>query len=220
MERNIDDILKNEENSIPYENHYGVGKGIGTTYNPNGSYAGINYNIKSYKYSGKDIISFNNNKCYFINDFTLYITNIHYPWIMGEIIKNDCTTQKCFLAKINKNVVIGNSLHEVLEGLRNKIKKTNNNDYDIALAFTIAHPDYNKEYDWSEMISWYILNKNLCLEGVEKFSKFANKKNGDKATPKELINLMDGSIAKNISNFLKQIYFTKNQQESIHTSIV
>ena len=141
-----------------------------------------------------------------IDGYVVYITHIHEPWVMGEFIKNDLTTESCYMAKINDKFVVDYSLRDVLDGMRNKIITTKDNADDIARAFVLAHPDYEKEYDWDEMVAWHSLDKTSCADGRRNFSKYAKMSSGMKATPKTLIEFAMNSTSRPIAEKVKKIY--------------
>ena len=172
-----------------YENHYGGGTSIGYgDINCNGRAFSINNDY--YEDDNKGILEYNGHKVYYIDGYLLYITHIRKPGAIGIIIKNDLTTQDCYLGKINNNIVVVSNLHDGIEELRKKIIKNIDNIDDIVEAFVLAHPNYEKEYDWEEMLTWHSLDKTSCLDGRKRFSKFANKGVNSKATPKELVEIM------------------------------
>ena len=197
-----------EHYSKPYINHNGFGIGIGSG-NKNGSNKGGFYKPRNENYNGKNIISYNGNKVYHINGYTLYISNIHKPLALAKIIKNDLTTQNCYIGKINDNIVIAPSIREVLNLMRNEISITDNNDNDIAEAFVYMHPYYEKEYDWEEMVFWHSLSEFSCADGRRRFSENAEKENGSTATPKELIHFMKQTRAHKIAKKMEEIYLSK-----------
>lgn len=207
MERRIAEFVYTEPRyNPPYNNHFGYGDTLGGgNFNGTGR-AFIDYSPVADMYTGEAILSYNNNKTYIIDDFVVYITHIHEPWVMGEIIKNDLTTESCYMAKINDKFVVDYSLREVLDGMREKIRLTKDNADDIARAFVLAHPDYEKEYDWEEMVAWHSLDKTSCAEGRRNFSKKAKMSAGMKATPKTLIELMMNTTARPIAEKMKKIY--------------
>ena len=195
MERIIEEFInKNNVITKPYLNHYGCGCTVGSG-NANGTGKAFVRSSDNNTFSGKDFISYNGNKLYLIDDYLLYITHVHEPWAKGEIIKNDLTTQTCYIGKINNIIVVSDSIRNVLELLRKKIMNTYKNEDDIAAAFVYAHPDYNKQYDWEEMVFWHSITNYSCSEGRNNFSKLSNKKKGDTASPKELIELAKNTIA-------------------------
>lgn len=212
MDRRIKEYLSEDEIiKTPYTNHIGSGNIIGSG-DSSGKGTCFTYKPRKEDYKGSDILSYNGNKVYFIDGYSLYFTHIHKPWASAKIIKNDLTTQDCYVGKINKHVVVSNDLHAALNNLREKINKTNNNEYDIAVSFVYAHPEYEKEYDWDEMVFWHSLSEFSCNNGRRKFSENANKKTGSKATPKELIKIMKRSRAANIANIMEQIYLSKTKK--------
>ena len=73
-----------------------------------------------------------------------------------------------------------------------------------------AHPEYEKEYDWDEMVAWHSLEPTSCIDGRRRFTALANKKSGDKGTPKELISVMKQSPSKNIAIEMERLYLNKN----------
>jgi hypothetical protein len=194
--------------TTPYTNHLGYGNRVGAG-DRKGRGNGSSYIATQNNYTGKSIMSFNGNKVYVIDGYVLYFTNIHKPWASAKIIKNDLTTQDCYVGKINNHIAVGNSLHDVLNELRNKIMQSGNNDYDIALSFVYAHPEYEKEYDWEEMVFWHSLSEFSCQDGRKRFSENAHKSYGSTATPKELISFMKQSRAHNIAKKMEELYLSK-----------
>lgn len=193
----------------PYTNHIGRGHNIGAG-DDNGKGRASSYTSYNENYSGADIKSFNGHKTYMLDGYLLYITHVHYPWASAKIIKNDLTTQDCYLGKINKHIVVAASIHEALNALREKINQSDDNDNDIAQAFVHAHPCYDKEYDWDEMVFWHSLSHSSCKLGRNNFSKNANKEPGSKATPKELIEFMKHTRAGNIAKIMEKLYLSQN----------
>jgi hypothetical protein len=208
MEGRINEYLKtNHKINKPYTNHYGIGSPIGSG-SEFGNGRAYTFNNRTDNYNGSSIVSFNKNKVYHINGYTLYITHIHEPWAKAEIIKNDLTTQTCYIGKINDYIAISDSIKGALCELRELISKGKNNDDEMLKAFVFAHPNYNKEYDWDEMVFWHSVSSYSCAEGRRRFSDASNKDIGSKATPKELIELMKKNNVK-MGNKLEQLYKQK-----------
>ena len=206
--RRIKEYLQvDDSNLVPYTNHVGRGNQIGAGSRLGDGY-GAGYKAIPEAYNS-GIKSFNGNPVYVINDYSLYFTHIHEPWASAKIIKNDLTTQDFYVGKIHNHIVVASSIREALDELRDKIRQTHNNDYDIALAFFYAHPDYEKQYDWEEMLFWHSLSKFSCQQGRQRFSQNANKKAGSTASPKELIKLMKNSRAVGIAIIMEQLYLSK-----------
>jgi hypothetical protein len=210
MERRIKEYIgTNEKYKQPYLNHNGNSSLMGYC-NYDGKGRGfVEYKRVNDNYSGKDILSYNNHKLYMIDGYLLYITNIHEPWANAEIVKNDLTTQHCYVGKINDNYAVSDTLYGAVEKLRENISSKQDNKKDVAKAFVNAHPNYNKEYDWMEMISWYILNNRSCVNGGIPFTKFCKKNSESKATPKELIELMKQYGIQKTANYLEKYYLEK-----------
>lgn len=189
----------------PYMNHYGYGALLGCG-DKNGCGNAFTDTRRRENWNGSTIASFNGFKTYFINDFVVIVKHIHGPWALGEIINNDLTTTKCYIAKVHNHFVIAGSIKEVIEEMRKKITGSLNLYKDMAMAFVIAHPDYEKEYDWDEMVAWHSLDATSCADGRKRFSTLANKKSGDLGTPKELISFMKESPSKQIAIEMERLY--------------
>ena len=212
MERGVTEFLNVEkEYHPPYNNHYGYGLSVGCGDSTGKGRAFIEF-LPEYNdaYSGSDILSFNNHPTYMIDDYLVYITHCHAPWVLGEIINNDFTTQSCYMAKVNDKYVVGNSIREVIEGMREKIFENGDNNEDIARAFVLAHPDYEKQYDWDEMVTWHSLSHFSCSDGRRDFTKSANMGSGKTATPRELIKHMKNSVSRDIAEKMERIYLYKD----------
>jgi hypothetical protein len=208
MEGRVKDFLHTEPvYNPPYNNHYGYGHSLGCGDSIGSGRAYVNFSVSQEEtYNGRAIISLNMKPTYMIDDYIVHITHVHAPWVMGEIINNDFSTQPCYMTKVNEKYVVADSLREVIKEMREKIFSTMNNDDDIARAFVLAHPEYNKLYDWNEMVTWHSLSHFSCSEGRRNFTKNANKTSGEKATPKELISFMKNSASRNIAVKMERIY--------------
>lgn len=180
----------------PYKPHDGSGSMIGGG-DMFGNGKAYTYKRPENDYNGSGILSFNGKTVYHINGYTMLIKHIREPWALAEIIKNDFTLQPCYIGKINKHIAVGSSLKDVLDELRGQIFKTYDNEDDIARAFVAAHPLYDKEYDWEEMVSWHSLDKTSCADGRKKFTRNAGKRPGSCGTPRELISYMKKHLLKN-----------------------
>ena len=212
MERRIEEYLNLKDTIVePYENHYGHGCTMGFYDVTGRGRAYVSYNADD-KCGNKGLISFNGNKLYIVDNYLLYITNIHEPWANGEIIKNDLTTQSCYIGKVNDKYVVSNTLHDGLDKLREVISVTENNEKDTAKAFVIAHPCYEEEYDWEEMVSWHKLIKQSCDDGRKNFSLYSNKENFKKTTPKKLIELMKNYGVTRLATYMEEYYLEKESQ--------
>ena len=207
MERSLNTIINDEPSySTPYVNHSGCGSAIGSGNRFGQGFGNVKYTPKE-SYTGKDIISFNGNKTYFLDDYVLYIKHFRFPWIKGEIIKNDFTTQPCYLSSINNKIAISDSIKSVYDELKEKIDKKKYNENDIARAFVLCHPEYDKKYQWFEMVEWHALNLNSCIEGRNAFTDVCGKNKYDMSTPKELIELMfKHNVAIPLAEKLKKLY--------------
>lgn len=201
MERDINNFLeKDPYSSPPYVNHMGGGNLL------RNSWEYINYEPKQ-NYNGKDIINFNGNKTYFVDGYLLYVKHFRFPWIKGEIVKNDFTTQTCYLSRVNNKFAISDSIKSVFNELKEQINQKKYNDADIARAFVMCHPDYNKQYQWGEMLEWHTLSLNSCENGRKVFSSVCNKKYNDLTTPKEFIELiLKYSPATSIGKEMEKLY--------------
>ena len=209
MERVITEFMHTEPHYIrPYMNHYGYTNLVGYCDN-NGKGNAFTELRKRENWDGSTIVSFNGYKTYFINGFVVAVKHIHGPWAMGEIINNDLTTTKCYIAKVNNNFVVAGSIKEVIDEMRQKIKTSLNRYKDIAMAFVMAHPNYETKYDWDEMVTWHSLDTASCADGRKRFSDIANKKSGDLATPKELISFMKESSSKEIAIEMERLYLNR-----------
>lgn len=207
--RIIQEYFQTDDVSVtPYTNHIGYGCGLGAG-DINGNGNAFSYKPLKKNYDGSAIMSFNGHKVYMINGYALYFTHIHKPWACAKIIKNDLTTQDCYVGKINNHVVVAGSIRDALEDLREKIQESGDNDYDIAKAFVYAHPNYTQEYDWDEMVFWHSLSYLSCQSGRQRFSENAHKTKGSTASPKELIEIMKHSRASNIANIMENLYLKK-----------
>lgn len=208
MERSLNAILYNDAYNPPYVNHTGWGNATGAG-NKNGCGNGyVNYNPRE-NYNGKDIIEFNGNKTLFIQDYLLYIKNFRFPWIKGEIIKNDFTTQPCYFTNLNNKIAIASSIKEVFNELKNNINHKKYNDADVARAFVICHPEYEGKYKWGEMVEWLTLEPYKTSNHVKIFTKVCKKRDKNLVTPKEFIELIyQYSSSVPLGREMKKLYTT------------
>ena len=102
MDRRIKEYLSEDEIiQTPYTNHIGSGNIIGSG-DSSGKGTCFTYKPRKEDYKGSDILSYNGNKVYFIDGYSLYFTHIHKPWASAKIIKNDLTTQDCYVGKTDE----------------------------------------------------------------------------------------------------------------------
>lgn len=204
----IKEFIYIEPNSRPYTNRYGYGNslGCGDIYGCGRCY--VNYQPIE-KYNGSGIISFNNKPVSFVDDFTVCITHIKEPYALGEVIKNDLTTQKCCLGKVNNHIVISESIRGVISQMRNLIAVSDDIEEDVARAFVLAHPNYEKKYNWDEMVAWHSLIPTSCLDGRRQFTLSAEKNSNSKVTPKELIEFMKHSPSVVLAEKMEILYKNK-----------
>lgn len=206
-------LLTDRHYENTYHNHYGQGNIVGA-----GSLKGngIGYNNTYYKtdYSGTDIIAYNDKQVFVVQGYVLYVEHIKEPWVKAKIIKNDLTTQDCYIGKINNHIAISNSIRGVLDKLQKQIRTSTNIEKDIAKAFVYAHPGYDNLYNWGEMVFWHSLDKTSCSNGRQRFSEFANKNFESMATPRELIKHMKNSTAWKIGYEMEKLYINKEKNFS------
>lgn len=212
MEGKIEDFLNlKHQYNTPYQNHYGYGDDMGCGDIDGSGRAFVETTVKE-NYNGSDFLYFNGNKVYCVNGYILYITHIRDNWAMGEIIKNDLTTQKCYLGKLNNFIVVSDSIRGAFELLKEHLtNKKNNEDYfneNFSKAFVKAHPYYDKEYDSEEVAFWHTMHS--CTDGIKKFTDLNHKGKGTKITPKEMIESMKSTIAYKLADEIEKCYLNND----------
>lgn len=207
MER-IKEFLYIEPTPRPYANNFGYGHSLGC-----GDIYGCGRCFVNYQpienYNGSGVISFNDKPVSFIDDFTVCVTHIKEPYATGEVVKNDLTTQKCYMGKVNNHIVVSESIRDVISKMRDAISVSGDIEEDVAQAFVFAHPNYEKKYNWDEMVKWHSLIPTSCIDGRRQFTIMAGKNNNAKATPKELIEFMKKSPSVNLAKKIEILYKNK-----------
>lgn len=193
-----------ESHALPYDNGNGKGTAIGYD-----KICSVGYNHFPDP-DGSGIAEYNGHKVHHIDGYYLYITHVHGPWATGEIIKNDLTTQSCYIGRLGSYYVVAGTLREVFDRLRKRATKRRGNIEDIAQVFCEAFPDPDKEYKWGDMLFVHSLHPYSCEQGRTRWTNTVGYGKEDRSTVWNFLEVADNSIAQNLIRRIKEKYISNN----------
>lgn len=176
---------------------YGNGSGSGSGYGP-GSGCGSGYgNGHGDGYGDGDndgqILSFNKQKVYIIDDTKTIITSVKNDVAKGFILNKDLTLTDCYIVKNNYHFSHGKTLKEALQSLENKTLLSLPIEQRIE-NFKNSFKNYNLKQKASLLYDWHYKLTGSCRMGRDNFvlNKNINLAK-DKLTIHEFIKLTENS---------------------------
>ena len=185
MEKLIEEFLKIEADSgyssgydYGYSYSYGSGAGAGTGYGSGyGSGTGTGYGFSSgdgygYSYgygSDKDILKFNNDKVYLVDDVPTIIKKVKGTIAQGYILNSDFTLQPCYIAKGHNKFAHGETIRKAVEDLQSKIFEDMDTDETIELF--LQEFELDKKYKGKDFYIWHNRLTGSCEMGRQSFVK-------------------------------------------------
>lgn len=198
----IDTYFKRTEPySLPYRNGVGKGSALGS----HGSNCAVSCEV-DYDCDGSGILNFNGRDVHFIDGYWVVITHVRGPWATGEIIKNDLTTQPCYIGRVGGHYAVAGTLKEVYDTLRETVTSRKGNLEDIADVFVEAFPDLDKEYKWGDMLFVHSLHPYSCEQGRTNWSRMVGRQKTDMVTVREFLDVAEDSVARALIRTIKEKY--------------
>lgn len=184
-------------------NGYGYGSGNGSC---NGYGYGYGYG-DGYGYGyGYGIVSFCGQKVYQIDDVPTLIDHIHGNVAKGRILRDDLTTEDCYIVKQGSLFAHGETLRKAMDALRDKLFEDMPEDERIA-EFVKAH-EWGKQYSSADYYGWHHRLTGSCDMGRSEFAKRHGYKLTDDEllTVEEFIKLTENSYGGSVIRKLREAY--------------
>ena len=195
-----------------YGSGYGYGSGDGS-----GDGSGYGYNDGSGSGDGygdgygDGILSFCGQRVYQIDDVPTLIDHVHGGVAMGRILREDLTTERCYIVKQGSLFAHGETLRAAMEALRDKLLEGMPLEERIE-EFVKAH-EWGKAYPSADYYGWHRRLTGSCEMGRSEFAAaHGYKLTADELlTVEEFIDLTKGSYGGDIIRRLREAY---NKEET------
>ena len=153
---------------------YGDGDGYGDGYG-SGSGSGDGSG------SGYGVGSFCGQKVYLIDGVATLIDHVHGNVARGRILRDDLSTEDCYIVKLGCLFAHGKTLRAAMEALRDKLFEDMPEEERIA-EFVKAH-EWGKQYPSADYYAWHHRLTGSCDMGRSEFAR----SHGYKLTDDELL---------------------------------
>lgn len=203
-----------------YNDGSGSGSGSGPDYGSvdgdgSGSGDGSGYGSGSGSGSGSGfrsrdgILSFCGQRVYQIDDVPTLVDHVHGGVAMGRILREDLTTESCYIVKQGSLFAHGETLRAAMEALRDKLFEDMPEEERIA-EFVKAHK-WGKQYPSADYYDWHNRLTGSCDMGRSEFAKSHGYRLTDDEllTVEEFIDLTEGSYGGDIIRRLREAYNKK-----------
>lgn len=148
---------------------YGSGWGSGEGYGEGFSFGPIPVSGDGPVFGDK-IATYNGNKVYHIDKVATIIETVHGNVAKGYILNTDLTTTPCFVAKENNLFAHGETLHEAILALQDKLNESLPVEERIK-RFHEKFPDIRKKYPAEDLFVWHHVLTRSCMPGRKSFCK-------------------------------------------------
>ena len=201
-----------------YNDGSGSGSGSGPDYGSvdgdgSGSGDGSGYGYGDGSGSGfrsrDGILSFCGQRVYQIDDVPTLVDHVHGGVAMGRILREDLTTESCYIVKQGSLFAHGETLRAAMEALRDKLFEDMPEEERIA-EFVKAHK-WGKAYQSADYYDWHHKLTGSCEMGRSEFAAaHGYKLTADELlTVEEFIDLTEGSYGGDIIRRLREAYNKK-----------
>ena len=203
-----------------YNDGSGSGSGSGPDYGSvdgdgSGSGDGSGYGYVDGSGSGSGfrsrdgILSFCGQRVYQIDDVPTLVDHVHGGVAMGRILREDLTTESCYIVKQGSLFAHGETLRAAMEALRDKLFEDMPEEERIA-EFVKAHK-WGKQYPSADYYDWHNRLTGSCDMGRSEFEKSHGYRLTDDEllTVEEFIDLTEGSYGGDIIRRLREAYNKK-----------
>lgn len=156
--------------------------------------------------SGDGIVSFCGQKVYQIDDVPTLIDHIHGNVAKGRILRDDLTTEDCYIVKQGILFAHGETLRAAMDALRDKLFEDMPEEERIA-EFVKAH-EWGKQYPSADYYEWHHRLTGSCDMGRLEFAKRHGYKLTDDEllTVEEFIKLTENSYGGSVIRRLREAY--------------
>lgn len=178
---------------------YGYGYGYGSGY---GSGSGDG----SGSGSGDGVASLCGQKVYKIDDVPTLIDHVHGNVARGRILRDDLTTEDCYIVKQGSLFAHGETIRKAMDALRDKLFENMSEEERIA-EFIKAHV-WGKQYSSADYYEWHHRLTGSCDMGRSEFAKRHGYKLTDDEllTVEEFIKLTENSYGGSVIIKLREVY--------------
>ena len=183
----------------------GDGSGYGSGYG-DGSGDGYGYGSGSGSGDGYGLVSFCGQKVYQIDDVPTIIDHVHGNAAKGRILRDDLTTDDCYIVKQGNLFAHGKTLRAAMEALRDKLFEDMPEEERIA-EFVKTH-DWGKQYPSADYYEWHHRLTGSCDMGRSEFAKRHGYRLTDDEllTVEEFIKLTENSYGGSVIKKLRAAY--------------
>lgn len=175
----------------------GYGSGCGPGFGPGGGY-GYGYD--------DGVVSFCGQKVYQIDDVPTLIDHVHGNAAKGRILRDDLSTEDCYIAKQGSLFAHGVTLRAAMDSLRDKLFEDMPEEERIA-EFVKAH-EWGKQYPSADYYDWHHRLTGSCDMGRSEFAKRHGYRLTDDEllTVEEFIKLTENSYGGSVIRKLREAY--------------
>ena len=184
----------------------GLGSGDGSGYG-----SGLGSGLGSGFRSRDGILSFCGQRVYQIDDVPTLVDHVHGGVAMGRILREDLTTESCYIVKQGSLFAHGETLRAAMEALRDKLLEGMPLEERIE-EFVKSH-EWGKAYQSADYYDWHRKLTGSCEMGRSEFAAaHGYKLTADELlTVEEFIDLTKGSYGGDIIRRLREAY---NKEET------
>ena len=144
-----------------YGSGFGDGDGSGYGYGDGSGYGGG---------SGYGVVSFCGQKVYQIDGVPTLIDHVHGNAAKGRILRDDLTTEACYIVKHGSLFAHGETLRKAMDALRDKLFEDMPEEERIA-EFVKSH-DWGKQYPSADYYEWHHRLTGSCDIGRLEFEMY------------------------------------------------
>ena len=181
----------------------GHGDGLGSDY---GSGCGPGFDSGGGYGYDDEVVSFCGQKVYQIDDVPTLIDHVHGNAAKGRILRDDLTTEDCYIVKQGSLFAHGKTLRAAMDALRDKLFEDMPEEERIA-EFVKAH-EWGKQYPSADYYDWHHRLTGSCDMGRSEFAKRHGYRLTDDEllTVEEFIKLTENSYGGSVIRKLREAY--------------
>ena len=147
---------------------YGSGDGSGDGY---GYGSGDGYGSGSGSGDGSGVKEWQGQTVYKVDGVATLIDSVHGTYAKGRILRNDFTTEDCYIAKVDgRYFAHGETLHKAFKDARNKAFQDMSEEERIE-KFKEQYPDKDAKIPAKELFEWHNRLTGSCEMGRRNFTR-------------------------------------------------
>ena len=180
---------------------YGDGSGYGDGYGSGDGYGdgcGVGFQQKHIKaFCGKAVHQ--------IDGIPTIIDRVHGNIAQGRILRDNLTTQKCYIVRNDRYFAHGDTVREAMEALISK-EFDGMTEAERIAAFRREFPETDKPYPNKSLFDWHNRLTGSCLAGRRAFVQDHGLSMDGKTTVREFIRLTEDAYGGSTVRRLKKAY--------------